>query len=75
MKKLDIVRAWKDATYRNSLSAAERAALPMNPAGELDNDELAMVAGGEEMRTHRVFSLGCPCPAKVTTLATLCCPL
>lgn len=32
----NIVRAWKDATYRQSLSAEEQAMLPANPAGELE---------------------------------------
>jgi mersacidin/lichenicidin family type 2 lantibiotic len=34
--KLDIVRAWKDATYRASLSAKEQALLPASPAGDLE---------------------------------------
>ena len=48
MSKQDIIRAWKDAEYRDSLSAAERAALPDNPAGaiELTQAELEAVAGG-----------------------------
>ncbi len=48
MSELDIIRAWKDKTYRNSLSADELAQLPEHPAGaiELTNDELANVDGG-----------------------------
>jgi len=48
MSELDIIRAWKDKTYRNSLSADELALLPEHPAGaiELTNDELANVEGG-----------------------------
>ena len=48
MSDLDIIRAWKDKTYRNSLSADELAQLPEHPAGaiELTNDELASVEGG-----------------------------
>jgi mersacidin/lichenicidin family type 2 lantibiotic len=48
MKAFDIIRAWKDVSYRNSLSAEERAALPANPAGsiELDDGELNAVIGG-----------------------------
>ena len=33
MTNRDIIRAWKDENYRSSLGAAERAALPENPAG------------------------------------------
>ena len=45
---MDIIRAWKDEEYRNSLSAAERAALPQNPAGliALTDEDLGTVAGG-----------------------------
>jgi mersacidin/lichenicidin family type 2 lantibiotic len=44
---VDIIRAWKDAEYRQSLTAEQRAALPDNPAGlaELSEEELAQVAG------------------------------
>lgn len=49
MKKVDIVKAWKDAAYLGSLSEAERATVPANPAGavELSDDELEGVAGGD----------------------------
>jgi mersacidin/lichenicidin family type 2 lantibiotic len=45
---MDIIRAWKDEGYRNSLSEAERAALPENPAGliALTDEDLGAVAGG-----------------------------
>jgi len=48
MSHLDIIRAWKDEEYRLSLSDAERALLPGNPAGliELPDTELGAVAGG-----------------------------
>ncbi len=43
-----IIRAWKDADYRESLSAEERAALPEHPAGPiaLTDEDLGQVAGG-----------------------------
>ena len=48
MSNRDIVRAWKDAEYRQSLSAEEQALLPEHPAGaiELADEELPQVAGG-----------------------------
>ena len=48
MSKQQIIRAWKDQAYRRGLSAAERAALPANPAGliELTDAELGSIAGG-----------------------------
>lgn len=39
MKKLDIIRAWKDESYRNSLSAEQISQLPANPAGNLSEDQ------------------------------------
>ncbi len=47
--KIDIVRAWKDEEYRNSLSSEEQAILPTNPAGslELSDAELGSVHGAK----------------------------
>ena len=44
--KFDIVRAWKDETYRRALSNEQRNALPANPVGELTDAEMEMVYGG-----------------------------
>ena len=48
MSRIDVIRAWKDAAFRASLSEAERAQLPQNPAGpvELTETEAAAVEGG-----------------------------
>lgn len=66
MTKTNIIRAWKDEAYRQSLSDAERALLPVNPAGviELSDADLGSVAGGTEMievldRTGSGWTLGC----------------
>jgi mersacidin/lichenicidin family type 2 lantibiotic len=47
MSPEDTIRAWKDAKFRQSLSAEERALLPDNPAGfvELSETDLGLVAG------------------------------
>ncbi len=37
-----IIRAWKDEAYRLSLTEAERAQLPVNPAGFIEMDETAL---------------------------------
>jgi len=44
----NIIRAWKDAEFRASLSDAERRLLPENPAGLIDLTaaELDAVEGG-----------------------------
>lgn len=43
-----IIRAWKDAKYRATLSQEEQAQIPANPAGEveLSDAELGAVSGG-----------------------------
>jgi mersacidin/lichenicidin family type 2 lantibiotic len=48
MNAFDIIRAWKDEAYRASLSAAQLAAMPANPAGmiELAETDLDVVVGG-----------------------------
>ena len=48
MSNINLIRAWKDAEYRASLSAEELATLPENPVGmvELPDEEMANVAGG-----------------------------
>ena len=53
MTKKDIIRSWKDAEYRISLSETERAKLPEHPAGLIDltDVELATVAGGGQKKT------------------------
>lgn len=69
MSALDIVRAWKDAEYRQSLSAEEQALLPEHPAGaiELTDEELlqAAAAGTGELCTNSLvvcttFDFWCP---------------
>lgn len=59
MPKVDIIRAWKDEEYRDSLSEEERAALPAHPAGviELSDLELGHVAGGFD--SEGLLTLGC----------------
>jgi len=51
MNAFDIIRAWKDEAYRGSLSAAQLAALPANPAGmvELAETDLDIVVGGRRV--------------------------
>lgn len=44
--QFDIVRAWKDEAYYQSLSAEQLSTLPTNPAGELTDMDLATVSGG-----------------------------
>jgi mersacidin/lichenicidin family type 2 lantibiotic len=43
MRKIDVIRAWRDPEYRESLSAAERAALPAHPSEVLEVSEEALL--------------------------------
>ena len=46
---IDIVRAWKDEAYRQSLSEEDRCTLPENPVGEIEltDADLEAVYGGQ----------------------------
>jgi mersacidin/lichenicidin family type 2 lantibiotic len=75
---MDIIRAWKDAEYRNSLSEAERAALPPHPAGliALTDEDLGAVAGGRIAISNDGDCPGGPthagCPTNVEYCSHLC---
>jgi mersacidin/lichenicidin family type 2 lantibiotic len=58
MKKIDVVRAWRDEEYRNSLTAEERASLPESPAGlaVVQDSVLASITGGCGTPTTFVYS-------------------
>jgi mersacidin/lichenicidin family type 2 lantibiotic len=48
MSQIDIIRAWKDAKYRRSLTPEQLASLPSNPAGKVElTDEQLGVSGGD----------------------------
>jgi mersacidin/lichenicidin family type 2 lantibiotic len=48
MSQVNIIRAWKDEEYRQSLTEEELAALPENPAGLVEQAEsvLRQAEGG-----------------------------
>jgi mersacidin/lichenicidin family type 2 lantibiotic len=74
---MDIIRAWKDEGYRNSLSEAERAALPPHPAGlmTLTDEELGAVAGGRINLTRVTYCREDGCNATRFCQDTFTCPL
>jgi mersacidin/lichenicidin family type 2 lantibiotic len=53
MSNASIIRAWKDADYRASLSPDEQALVPSHPAGlvELADADLEGLAGGRPYTT------------------------
>jgi mersacidin/lichenicidin family type 2 lantibiotic len=63
---IDIIRAWKDEDYLNSLSEEQRSQLPENPAGmvELSDKDMGAVAGGlaaEDALAAEGTGCGCCC--------------
>ena len=73
-----VIRAWKDADYRESLSEAERALLPQHPAGlvNLADSDLDAAAGGLRTISYCEFSCSETFPIEcsmVGPLATRCC--
>ena len=61
MNKENIIRAWKDRDFRNSLTEDELNSLPSNPAGMIDisDVELEMANGGNAASTEHFKTLGC----------------
>ena len=71
MNGLDIIRAWKDEAYRLSLTEAERAALPQNPAGlvAMSEDRLRLAGGAPKHRKAGPSAIPAQCNKN-----TLLCP-
>ena len=63
MSTLQIVRAWKDESYRNSLTQAQRDQLPAHPAGTIE-----FVRGAVAVKTN-----GKKCAPTGTALCTFWC--
>ena len=82
MSKSNVIRAWKDPAYLNSLSEAERAKLPANPAGaiEISDAELGQTAGGKPPHTladecgatYLTCTLSQPCSIWVCVSLSVC---
>jgi len=72
MSPNDIIRAWKDEEYLSSLSAAEQAGLPPDPAGavELFDRDLGDVDGGSTTVLCSVVSV----VSAVTAVTQWACP-
>ena len=74
MSHRDIIRAWKDAEFRSSLSEAERAMLPSHPAGsiELADPELERTsARASGLRVKSALKAGTTFPGCNTVVAVL----
>ena len=64
MKKVDVIRAWRDAEYRNSLPEDVRASLPDHPVGfaDVNDDLLTGVSGTATLRFCTTISASCVPP-------------
>ena len=58
---IDVIRAWKDPSYRSSLGTEDRALLPLNPAGQVELTDLevreASGLGRLEVTTGRTCTM------------------
>lgn len=69
MSHENIIRAWKDEEYRNSLSEEQRSQLPENPAGmiELSDEDMQAIAGGNFWKKTK--GIGCWLVGATTVIA------
>jgi mersacidin/lichenicidin family type 2 lantibiotic len=68
MSQENIIRAWKDSSFRDGLSESERSFLPTHPAGlvELTNADLSGVGGAISGTFVTVHSVLATCNGCVT---------
>jgi len=71
----NIIQAWKDEDFRESLLPADRSSLPENPAGlvELPDDELRKVTGADA-EPDAITTLICVLTLACITAAFSCYP-
>ena len=69
MRKVDLVRAWKDPVYRASLTEEERSQLTAHPSGVIELDDLLLreAAGAATLTTYKT------CTAYTSNQARGCC--
>jgi mersacidin/lichenicidin family type 2 lantibiotic len=62
MSNFDIIRAWKDEDYRNSLTEDQKSQLPENPAGMIDlsDEQMTSISGGESFVFTKALSCWSP---------------
>lgn len=78
MTKDMIIRAWKDAAFRASLTPEQRASLPANPAGlpvvELSESDLEAVVGGKAASEQELEDFPITSGGHICTFSTECKP-
>ncbi len=71
MSEMDVIRAWKDPTYRSSLGAEALALLPPNPAGNVEMSAAALKAAAGLSEPEGVLTTAITCTC---TYFGGCCP-
>lgn len=56
MPTLDIIKAWKDEEFRDTLTMEQKAMMPKHPSGTIEFQELAL---GEDGLFEGKFSMNC----------------
>lgn len=77
--QFDIVRSWKDESYRQSLNEEQLNMLPTSPVGELEltDTDLEVIYGGGTIHGHgesgrqRVESFALICEINIYTISVL----
>ena len=66
MKKQDIIRAWRDGDFYDSLDAEQKAAMPASPAAlpTVDDSVLSSITGGCTFSNCPTSAICSPCPPK-----------
>lgn len=59
MKKINVIRAWKDKDYKDSLTPEELALLPESPIELLQDDLSKIIVGGTSYGNINTVSLEC----------------
>ncbi len=75
MTKIDIIRSWKDESYRLSLGEAERAALPENPAGPMELSDAELTGAGAAASVELTYqdTSFCTCNTKSNCVTCIWC--
>ena len=72
MSKIDIIRSWKDESYRQSLSEDERALLPENPAGPMELSDAELSGAGAAASDEFTYQDSSFCKCNTKSNCTLC---
>ena len=71
MSHENIIQAWKDEAFRDSLSEEERALLPNHPVGSIELTDADLKAAAAAIGVPATHSkTGCPVPTPITKVCT-----